>query len=221
MFDTIAPRVRPREPDHDVPARRALAAQVDRGACRSPGQHGARPGERDGRHVRRPRRRRATGRSRSTLSLGMLKADHSGAPRVQADILRLPIPDGAVDGITCGFALRNLVELPAFFAGTGQGRPPGRTASRCSTSAFPAIRSSDSATASTSARSCRRSVPGCPTRLRTATSRRASPTSRRRIRWSRRCAGPASATRATAGSRSGITQLLTGTRNRDDVSSTR
>ena len=50
------------------------------------------------------------------LSLGMLKADRSGAPRVQADILRLPIGPAAVDGVTCGFALRNLVELEAFFA---------------------------------------------------------------------------------------------------------
>lgn len=50
------------------------------------------------------------------LSLGMLRADHSGAPRVQADILRLPVADDAADGVTCGFALRNLVELPAFFA---------------------------------------------------------------------------------------------------------
>jgi demethylmenaquinone methyltransferase / 2-methoxy-6-polyprenyl-1,4-benzoquinol methylase len=49
------------------------------------------------------------------LSLGMLRADHSGAPRVQADILRLPIADSAVDGVTCGFALRNLVDLPPFF----------------------------------------------------------------------------------------------------------
>lgn len=50
------------------------------------------------------------------LSLGMLKADHSGAPRVQADILRLPMADSSVDGATCGFALRNLVELSPFFS---------------------------------------------------------------------------------------------------------
>ena len=49
------------------------------------------------------------------LSHGMLAADRSGAPRVQADILRLPLADRSVDGVTCGFALRNLVELPAFF----------------------------------------------------------------------------------------------------------
>ena len=63
------------------------------------------------------------------LSLGMLRADHSGAPRVQADILRLPVADRAVDGITCGFALRNLVELPAFFAELARVvRPGGRIA---------------------------------------------------------------------------------------------
>jgi demethylmenaquinone methyltransferase/2-methoxy-6-polyprenyl-1,4-benzoquinol methylase len=54
------------------------------------------------------------------LSYGMLAADRSGAPRVQADILQLPVPDRAVDGVTCGFALRNLVELPAFFAELGR-----------------------------------------------------------------------------------------------------
>jgi demethylmenaquinone methyltransferase/2-methoxy-6-polyprenyl-1,4-benzoquinol methylase len=63
------------------------------------------------------------------LSLGMLKADRSGAPRVQADILRLPLPNGSVDGVTCGFALRNLVELPAFFQELARVvRPGGRIA---------------------------------------------------------------------------------------------
>jgi len=54
------------------------------------------------------------------LSHGMLAADRSGAPRVQADILRLPMPDDTADGITCGFALRNLVDLPAFFVELGR-----------------------------------------------------------------------------------------------------
>ena len=49
------------------------------------------------------------------LSFGMLAADRSGAPRLQADVLRLPVRDGSVDGATCGFALRNLVDLGAFF----------------------------------------------------------------------------------------------------------
>ncbi|MCU1504923.1 MAG: Menaquinone biosynthesis methyltransferase [Ilumatobacteraceae bacterium] len=54
------------------------------------------------------------------LSFGMLAAGRSGAPRVQADILRLPLADGSVDGATCGFALRNLADLPAFFAELGR-----------------------------------------------------------------------------------------------------
>jgi len=49
------------------------------------------------------------------MSFGMLAADHSRAPRVQADILRLPIANQSVDGVTCGFALRNLVDLNVFF----------------------------------------------------------------------------------------------------------
>ncbi len=63
------------------------------------------------------------------LSLGMLVADRSGAPRAQADILRLPLPNGSVDGATCGFALRNLLELPAFFDELARVlRPGGRIA---------------------------------------------------------------------------------------------
>lgn len=63
------------------------------------------------------------------LSFGMLSADHSGAPRMQADILRLPVPDASVDGATCGFALRNLVDLPTFFVELGRVvRPGGRIA---------------------------------------------------------------------------------------------
>lgn len=54
------------------------------------------------------------------LSYGMLAAATTDAPRVQADILRLPLADGAVDGATCGFALRNLVDLPAFFEELGR-----------------------------------------------------------------------------------------------------
>jgi demethylmenaquinone methyltransferase/2-methoxy-6-polyprenyl-1,4-benzoquinol methylase len=63
------------------------------------------------------------------LSYGMLVADRSGAPRVQADILLLPVPDAAVDGVTCGFALRNLTDLGAFFEELARVvRPGGRIA---------------------------------------------------------------------------------------------
>ena len=59
------------------------------------------------------------------LSYGMLANDRSGAPRAQADILRLPVPDASVDGIMCGFALRNLVDLNAFFAECARALRPG------------------------------------------------------------------------------------------------
>lgn len=63
------------------------------------------------------------------LSFGMLSNDRSGAPRAQADILRLPVPDGSVDGIICGFALRNLVDLDVFFRECARAvRPGGRVA---------------------------------------------------------------------------------------------
>lgn len=63
------------------------------------------------------------------LSFGMLSADRSGAPRIQTDILRLPIPDASVDGVTCGFALRNLLDLPTFFHEIARVlRPGGRIA---------------------------------------------------------------------------------------------
>jgi demethylmenaquinone methyltransferase/2-methoxy-6-polyprenyl-1,4-benzoquinol methylase len=63
------------------------------------------------------------------FSFGMLSADRSGAARVQADVLRLPLGAGRVDGATCGFALRNLVDLPAFFAELARViRPGGRIA---------------------------------------------------------------------------------------------
>jgi demethylmenaquinone methyltransferase/2-methoxy-6-polyprenyl-1,4-benzoquinol methylase len=45
----------------------------------------------------------------------MLAAARTDSPLVQGDVLRLPMPDASVDGATCGFALRNLVDLAPFF----------------------------------------------------------------------------------------------------------
>ena len=54
------------------------------------------------------------------LSWGMLAHARTSAPLVQADALRLPLPDGTADGVTCGFALRNFVDLGGFFDELGR-----------------------------------------------------------------------------------------------------
>ena len=128
MFDTIAPRYdlvnRVMTFRMDVGWRRktAVALALPAGArvldlacgtgdfCRELRQHGLAPIGID-------------------LSFGMLAAGTSGAPLVQADILRLPMPDRSIDGVTCGFALRNLVDLEPFFAELARTvRPGGRIA---------------------------------------------------------------------------------------------
>lgn len=49
------------------------------------------------------------------LSMGMLVEARTQSPLLHADILAMPLADTTVDGATCGFALRNLIELPGFF----------------------------------------------------------------------------------------------------------
>ena len=46
----------------------------------------------------------------------MLASAHVDAPFVRGDAERLPFPDAAFDGIVCGFAFRNFVELPRVLA---------------------------------------------------------------------------------------------------------
>jgi demethylmenaquinone methyltransferase/2-methoxy-6-polyprenyl-1,4-benzoquinol methylase len=61
------------------------------------------------------------------FSYGMLAAARTEAPLVQADALQLPFPDGSADGATCGFALRNFVDLDAFLRELARVvRPGGR-----------------------------------------------------------------------------------------------
>jgi demethylmenaquinone methyltransferase/2-methoxy-6-polyprenyl-1,4-benzoquinol methylase len=63
------------------------------------------------------------------LSFGMLAAARTEVPLCQADALRLPVADASIDGVTCGFALRNFVELGPFFTELGRVvRPGGRIA---------------------------------------------------------------------------------------------
>jgi demethylmenaquinone methyltransferase/2-methoxy-6-polyprenyl-1,4-benzoquinol methylase len=63
------------------------------------------------------------------MSFGMLAAARTESPLVQADGLRLPLRDGSVDGLTCGFALRNVVDITRLFDEFGRVvRPGGRVA---------------------------------------------------------------------------------------------
>jgi demethylmenaquinone methyltransferase/2-methoxy-6-polyprenyl-1,4-benzoquinol methylase len=63
------------------------------------------------------------------LSFGMLSAARTDAPLFQGDVQRLAIRDRIVDGVTCGFALRNFESLPPFFAELARVvRPGGRIA---------------------------------------------------------------------------------------------
>ena len=61
------------------------------------------------------------------LSWGMLVANHTGRPLAQADASRLPLDPASVDGITCGYALRNFTDLQGAFDEFGRVvRPGGR-----------------------------------------------------------------------------------------------
>jgi demethylmenaquinone methyltransferase/2-methoxy-6-polyprenyl-1,4-benzoquinol methylase len=63
------------------------------------------------------------------FSAGMLRSAHTDAPLVRADASRLPFADGSIDAITCGFALRNFVDLAAVMTECARVlRPQGRIA---------------------------------------------------------------------------------------------
>lgn len=61
------------------------------------------------------------------FSPGMLSRARTAAPLVRADVLGLPVGNGATDGVICGFALRNVVDLPGLFREAARVlRPEGR-----------------------------------------------------------------------------------------------
>jgi len=63
------------------------------------------------------------------LSAGMLHAANTSVPLLRGDALALPIADRSVDGLTCGFGLRNFVDGSRFFTECARVvRPGGRVA---------------------------------------------------------------------------------------------
>ncbi len=63
------------------------------------------------------------------LSAGMLAANRTGAPLLQADCSHLPFRDGTFDGLVCGYALRNFADLAGALKETARVlRPGGRVA---------------------------------------------------------------------------------------------
>ena len=63
------------------------------------------------------------------LSAGMLAANASATPLVEADGSYLPFADAAFDGLVCGYALRNFTDLAATLAEAARVlRPGGRLA---------------------------------------------------------------------------------------------
>jgi demethylmenaquinone methyltransferase/2-methoxy-6-polyprenyl-1,4-benzoquinol methylase len=63
------------------------------------------------------------------FSAGMLSQAKNTGALLRADVCMLPVRDGAADGVTCGFALRNLVDLSSFFSECARVlRPGGRMA---------------------------------------------------------------------------------------------
>ena len=70
-------------------------------------------------------------RSASTSRPACSPPPRTDAPLVRADAAHLPFADGAVDGLTCGFALRNFVDLAPVLAECARVlRPRGRIALR-------------------------------------------------------------------------------------------
>jgi demethylmenaquinone methyltransferase/2-methoxy-6-polyprenyl-1,4-benzoquinol methylase len=63
------------------------------------------------------------------ISEGMVRAAQGRLRLVLADGVRLPAPDAVADGVTCGFALRNVVDPAALFREAGRVLRPGGTLS--------------------------------------------------------------------------------------------
>ncbi|HEV8564207.1 MAG TPA: ubiquinone/menaquinone biosynthesis methyltransferase [Actinomycetota bacterium] len=54
------------------------------------------------------------------FSHGMLMRAKTSAPLVESDVLSMPVRDASADGVTCGFALRNVTSLEVLFSELGR-----------------------------------------------------------------------------------------------------
>ena len=59
------------------------------------------------------------------FSSGMLAFGRTSAQLLNADVLKLPVRAASVDGVTCGFALRNFADLGDFFREVARVTRPG------------------------------------------------------------------------------------------------
>ena len=154
MFDAIAPRYdlvnRTMTFGLDVRWRQAVAAGP-RAARRV---HRARPGLRHGRLPRAPRPRRLPAVRDGPVVGDAGRQPHRAARWPRPTVPPCRWPTAAVDGVTCGYALRNFTDLAGVFAEFGRDRPtrwPHQPARGVRARRRPAPRS---ATASGSARWC-------------------------------------------------------------------
>ena len=147
--------LRPREPRDDLRDGRRVAAA--RGA-RAPAPRSfarARPRVRHRRLLSRAASGRRTASSGSTSRTGCSLNATTEAPLVEADVLRLPVADGGADGVTCGFALRNVVSLHGLLRGARARRAARRTDRAARRERARQPRSCAPGTRSTSTGSCR------------------------------------------------------------------
>ena len=127
MFDAIAPR-------YDL-VNRVMTFRMDVGWRRrtvrdlrlGPGSLRRRPGLWHRRLLPRARRPRVCGRSGSTCRSACSPTPGPPPPSPRPTSSACRCPTRSLDGITCGFALRNLVELGAVLRRAGPGRPTRRT----------------------------------------------------------------------------------------------
>ena len=59
------------------------------------------------------------------FSRGMLKSFNSNAPLINGDALKIPVQHSWVDGVTCGFALRNFLDIKPFLNEVARILKPG------------------------------------------------------------------------------------------------